>query len=156
MRRNELGTLNRERAQWFNQYEVERRQKASAAAEDAVAEKKRVREEAKQKKESERVEAEQRRMARKDATAARKLQAAADAERIANKKRLIAAGVWCYCEQKDDGKTYLACGGAQKCPLRQWVHATCARTRGDTVTAAMTTNDEQFWCTSCLQFKPYS
>ena len=43
----------------------------------------------------------------------------------------------------------LACAGARKCPLRGWVHPSCAKRAGDSVTKQMVSGSAEFWCSFC-------
>jgi hypothetical protein len=153
LRRNELGYLVRERAQHFNSvHELARRQSIQKAQEDAI-----------KKKLADDAQATADKVKKADDQAKKKLARVADAERkkiemtarsirVNFKKDLQSKEAYCYCAKPDVGK-YLRCGGENKCHLRKWVHATCAKKNGDVVTNGMIRGDENeiFWCHTCQE-----
>jgi hypothetical protein len=153
LRRNELGNLTRERAQWWNhEVETKRRLALEEAEQAAIANKKRI---AQDKLEAARTK-QIRKAECKQAREANAIKKAAEQELLAERRvalqHLRETNSYCYCkcpagERKDF--VMLNCGGGRRCILRGWVHTVCAEWQGDEVTDEMEADQQQFWCAYC-------
>ena len=163
LRRNDLGTFNRERATWYNnEGETKRRRDLRQAELDLVTQKAdeaRLKAANAQLKLKEKEEKKLQRVAKSKLSKEKK---EVNDQRIAMRKALHEGDQYCYCKEtteeteakaKQQGQTVisLACGGEGKCPLRKWVHHPCAKENNDIVTPAMVTGDDVFWCSYCAK-----
>lgn len=174
LRRGELNSMSRQRAQCMNHENMIRRrdrkmieqarteeaeaaqhaadEAARAAASRAAAAKKaKTKADRVQKCIQEEKDREERAKLRRVRAAVKKAKEDKNNERIAIRNRLLAANAYCYCETVEESGTFLVCGGgARRCPYRGYVHHTCATTRGDVVPPG----EETFWCDFCVHDKP--
>jgi hypothetical protein len=155
LRRNELGHLQRERAQHFNsEHELLRRREIEAARVKDAAGKIANAAQRKANKETDKQKADLKKQERLQKAAVKQAATLIKKQRTLFKKELQSTGGFCYCRQADD-ETYLRCAGGASCHLRAWIHLTCAKERDDCVTDAMldATQNVPFWCAACVEVR---